>query len=145
MDDQQNIIAKPQNRLRQDINAAKLICGETLKKIDSQIQFAAEVVDLRITIANRDIFKMENLKGLIRPERGTQAQDGNVFLDMLSAVDDKGIVFYRAAKPKIMGDSILWTPVVKNCIEKKSTQVSTEIIPLMIFSVKTRILTCGSR
>ncbi|MGZ6223553.1 MAG: cache domain-containing protein, partial [Syntrophales bacterium] len=123
-------IDEVQNRVRQDINTAKLIYSETLEKITSQIQFAAEAVDLHITIAKHDISKMENLRGLIRHERGTQAQDSDVFLDMLSVVDAQGRVIYRAANPKIRGDSMLWMPVVANCIEKKSTQASTELMPI---------------
>jgi two-component system NtrC family sensor kinase len=123
-------IDEVQNRVRQDINTAKLIYRETLEKITSQIQFTAEAVDLHIAIANHDISKMENLRGLIRHRRGTQAEDGDVFLDMLLVVDAKGRVLYRAANAKIRGDSMLWTSVVKNCIEKKSTQASTELMPI---------------
>ena len=123
-------IDEVQNRVRQDINTAKLIYSQTLEKITSQIQFAAEAVDLHTTIANNDISKMENLRGLIRHERENRAQDGDVFLDMLLVVDAKGRVLYRAANPKIRGDSMLWTPVVKNCIEKRSTQASTELMPI---------------
>ncbi len=123
-------IGEVQNRVRQDINTAKLIYRETLEKITSQIQFAAEAVDLHVTIKSHDITKMENLKGLIRHVRGTQTQDGDVFLDMLLVVDAEGRVLYRASNPKIRGDSMLWSPVVKNCIEKKSTQAFTELMPI---------------
>jgi two-component system NtrC family sensor kinase len=123
-------IGEVQNRVRQDINTAKLIYRETLEKITSQIQFAAEAVDLHVTIKSHDITKMENLKGLIRHVRGTQTQDGDVFLDMLLVVDAEGRVLYRASNPKIRGDSMLWSPVVKNCIENKSTQAFTELMPI---------------
>ncbi len=123
-------IDEVQNRVRQDINTAKLIYGESLEKITSQIQFASEAVDLHTTIARRDIVKMDNLKTLIRHEHGAQIQDGEVFLDMLSVVDAKGRVLYRVANPKIRGDSMLWTPIVKNCLEKKTTQASTELMPV---------------
>jgi two-component system NtrC family sensor kinase len=123
-------IDEVQNRVRQDINTAKLLYSQTLEKITSQIKFAAEAVDLHITIANHDISKMENLRGLIRHERDSQAQNGDVFLDMLLVVDAKGRVLYRAANPGVRGDSMLWTAVVQNCIEKKSTQASTELMPM---------------
>ena len=123
-------IDEVQNRVRQDINTAKLIYRETLEKITSQVQFASEAVDLHATITHHDIAKMENLRGLIRHEHGTQTQDGAVFLDMLSVIDAKGHVLYRAANPKIRGDSMLWEPVVKDCIEKRATQASTELIPI---------------
>ena len=118
-------IDEVQNRVRQDINTAKLIYNQTLEKIVSQIQFAAEAVDLHVTIPSRDLPKMENLRGLIR---NRQTQDNDVFLDMLSVVDARGNVIYRAANPKVRGDSMLWAQVVSLCLERKTPQSSTELI-----------------
>ncbi len=123
-------IDEVQNRVRQDINTAKLIYNQTLEKITSQIQFAAEGADLHMSIPNRDLSNMVNLKGLIRHEHGTQAQDKDMFLDMLSVVDARGYVVYRAANPRIKGDNMLWAPVVKMCLEKKSPQSSTELMSI---------------
>jgi len=123
-------IDEVQNRVRQDINTAKLIYNQTLEKIASQIQFAAEVVDLHVTIPNHDFAKIENLKGLIRNEHRAQAQDNEVFLDMITVVDTRGNVLYRAANPAAKGDSMLWSPVIKTCLEKKSAQSSTELISI---------------
>jgi two-component system NtrC family sensor kinase len=121
-------IDEVQNRVRQDINTAKLIYNQTLEKITSQIQFAAEGADLHVAIPNRDLSKMVSLKGLIRHEHGTQTQDNDMFLDMLSVVDARGRVVYRAANPGVKGDSMLWAPVVKMCLGKKSPQSSTELM-----------------
>jgi two-component system NtrC family sensor kinase len=73
---------------------------------------------------------MINLKGLIRHEHGTQTQDNDMFLDMLSVVDARGHVVYRAANPGVKGDSMLWALVVKMCLEKKSPQSSTELMSI---------------
>jgi len=123
-------IDEVQNRVRQDINTAKLIYNQTLEKIASQIQFAAEVVDLHVTIPNHDFAKIENLKGLIRNEHRAQAQDNEVFLDLITVVDTRGNVLYRAANPLVKGDNMLWSPVIKTCLEKKSPQSSTELISI---------------
>jgi len=123
-------IDEVQNRVRQDINTAKLIYNQTLEKIASQIIFTAEGVDLHVTIASRDYIKMENLRSLIRYEQEAQPQNDTISLDMITVVDALGNVLYRAGNPDIKGDSMLWLPIVKNCLEKKSLQLSTELMSI---------------
>ncbi|MCX5846080.1 MAG: cache domain-containing protein [Deltaproteobacteria bacterium] len=121
-------IDEVQNRVRQDINTAKLIYNQTLEKIASHILFTAERSDLQVIMAGRDYSKMENLRGLIRHEHKRETQDDDIYLDMITVVDARGNVLYRAANPDIRGDSMLWSPVIKNCLEKKSPQFSTELM-----------------
>jgi two-component system NtrC family sensor kinase len=123
-------IDEVQNRVRQDINTAKLIYNQTLERIASQIQFAAEGADLNVAMPHRDFSKMENLKALIRHGNGNKTQGDSIFLDMLSVVDTRGHVVYRAANPKVRGDSMLWAQVVKICLERKIPQSSTELISI---------------
>ena len=49
---------------------------------------------------------------------------------MITVVDARGNVLYRAGNPEIKGDSMLWLPIVKNCLEKKSLQLSTELMSI---------------
>ena len=121
-------IDEVQNRVRQDINTAKLIYNQTLEKIASHILFTAERSDLQVIMASRDYSKMENLRGLIRHEHKRETQDDDIYLDMITVVDARGNVLYRAANPDIRGDSMLWSPVIKNCLENKSPQFSTELM-----------------
>jgi two-component system NtrC family sensor kinase len=123
-------IDEVQNRVRQDINTAKLIYNQTLEKIASQIILTAEGSDLYVTIANRDYAKMESLRSLIRYEHEAEPQNDTISLDMITVVDVRGNVLYRAANPEVRGDSMLWSPVVKDCLEKKSLQLSTELVPM---------------
>ena len=51
-------IAEVQNRVRLDINTAKLIYNNSLEKITSLIQFTAEGSDLRELINRHDISRM---------------------------------------------------------------------------------------
>ena len=121
-------IDEVQNRVRQDINTAKLIYNQTLEKIASHILFTAERSDLQVIMASRDYSKMENLRSLIRHEHKRETQDDDIYLDMITVVDARGNVLYRAANQDIRGDSMLWSPVIKNCLEKKSAQFSTELM-----------------
>jgi two-component system NtrC family sensor kinase len=121
-------IDEVQNRVRQDINTAKLIYNQTLEKIASHILFTAERSDLQVIMASRDYSKMENLRSLIRHEHKRETQDDDIYLDMITVVDARGNVLYRAANQESRGDSMLWSPVIKNCLEKKSAQFSTELM-----------------
>lgn len=123
-------IDEVQNRVRQDINTAKLIYNQTLEKIASEIIFTAEGSDLDVTIASRNYSKMDNLRSLIRHEQGTQTQSDTISLDMITVVDARGNVLYRAANPEVRGDNMLWSSVVKKSIEKKSPQLSTELMSI---------------
>lgn len=124
----QSTIGEVQNRVRQDINTAKLIYNQTQEKIVYLIQFSAEESDVHQAITTHDLSKMDSLRSLIRHKQGTQTQDDNIYLDMLSVVDTSGNVLYRAGNPDARGDNVLWDPVIKNCIEKKLPQSSTELI-----------------
>ncbi|OGP89147.1 MAG: hypothetical protein A2031_02445, partial [Deltaproteobacteria bacterium RBG_19FT_COMBO_43_11] len=123
-------IAEVQNRVRLDINTAKLIYNSKLDKVISLIQFAAEGSDLQELIDGDDIAGMAYLKGLIRRGTGTQHGNDNAILDMLTVVDTGGKVLYRAANPAVDGDNLLKDPLVKKCIEKKIPLSSTELMSI---------------
>jgi two-component system NtrC family sensor kinase len=119
-----------QNRVRQDINTAKLIYNYTLERMASLIQFSAEGSDLYEALGDGKKQRLENLNGLIRHVQVIQTSGEHPFLDMLSVVDMNGKVLYRAANPKINGDDMLWDPVVRKCIETRAPQASTELVPI---------------
>jgi two-component system NtrC family sensor kinase len=123
-------IDEVQNRVRQDINTAKLIYNHTLERIASLIQFAAEGSDLYEALGDGNKQGLEHLNGLIRHVQVIQTSGEHPFLDMLSIVDMNGRVLYRAANSKINGDDMLWDPVVRKCIETGAQQASTELIPI---------------
>ena len=119
-----------QNRVRQDINTAKLIYNQTLERMVSRIQFSVEGSDLYEALGDGKKQRLEKLNGLIRHVQMIQTSGEHPLLDMLSIVDMNGKVLYRAANPKINGDDMLWDPVVRKCIETRVPQASTELIPI---------------
>ena len=123
-------IAEVQNRVRLDINTARMIYNHSLEKTASLIQFTAEGYDLRALIKKQDIAGMSYMKALIRSEAATQPGNGHVFLDMLTLVDAGGKVLYRASNPAIRGDDLFSDPIVRNCIEKKIALASTELMSI---------------
>ena len=123
-------IAEVQNRVRMDINTAKLIYNNSLEKITSLIQFTAEGSDLRELINRHDISSMAYMKALIRSGTATQFGNDHITLDMLTLVDAGGKVLYRASNPAISGDNLLKDPIVRDCIEKKIPLSSTELMSI---------------
>jgi two-component system, NtrC family, sensor kinase len=121
-------IAEVQNRVRMDINTAKVIYNNKLEQIKSTTQFTAEASDLQDLISRHAIHNMPYMKGQIRKNPGLNSYDGHVILDTLTLVDNRGTVLYRAANPSVKGDNILHDSIVRKCIEKKIPVTSTELI-----------------
>lgn len=126
----QSTIDEVKNRVRQDINTAKLIYNQTLEKIATRILFTAESSDLQTIMVNHNYSKMNILQGLIRHEQKIPIQSDEIFLDMITVIDARGNVLYRAANPGVRGDNMLWLPVVKKCLENKSPKLSTELLAI---------------
>ena len=125
-----NTIAEVQNRVRLDINTAKLIYNNSLENITSLIQFTAEGAGLSELIKRHDISGMAYMKALIRSGTATQHGNDHIILDMLTLVDAEGKVLYRASNPAISGDSLLTDPVVENCIRGKVPLSTTELMSI---------------
>ena len=123
-------INEVENRVRQDINTAKLIYNNKMDKIMYLIQFTAEGSDLRKLITTNNVRGMAYLKRLIRQELDVQQRNEHVFLDMLTVVDGTGKVLYRVPNPSVFGDTLLNDSVVKNCISAKVPLSSTELMPI---------------
>jgi len=123
-------IDEVQNRVRQDINTAKLIYSDTLERIVSQIQFSAESADLSEAVRDKNIEKLKSLRGLIRHVQVIQSSEGRPFLDILSIVDADGKVLFRAGNPELSGDDMLWDPLIRKCIETRLPLSSTELVPI---------------
>lgn len=119
-----------QNRVRQDIHTATLIYNSTLERIASLIRFHAEGSDLHEDLTSGKFRKMEGLNSLLRHVPIAEGTGDHLYLDTLSVVDMRGTVLYRTTNPGLKGDSMLWDPLVRKCIESRAPQSSTELIPL---------------
>jgi two-component system, NtrC family, sensor kinase len=120
------MLAEIQNRVRQDINTARLIYDYHLDNIRYLLIMSAEEAVLADAIQKKDLRKMEHLQNLVR--RVPICQKVGHFVNMLSVVDAGGNVLYRATNPGVRGDNVLWDPVIRKCIQTKAPQVSTELM-----------------
>jgi two-component system NtrC family sensor kinase len=121
-------IAEVQNRVRMDINTAKLIYNNKLEQIKSVTQFTAETSDLPDLISRRQLHSLSYMEEQIRKKHRAALSNGHGNLDMLTLVDSRGTVLYRAANPELKGDSLLHDSIVRKCMEKKIPVTSTELI-----------------
>ena len=125
-----NTIAEVQNRVHQDINTAKLIFNNKIEQIKSTTEFAAEASDLQNLIVRHDMYGIGYMNGQIRKKVEHNSHGGHAILDMLTLVDARGVVLYRAANPTEKGDSLLDDSLVRKCIEKKKPITSTELMSI---------------
>ncbi len=125
-----NTMDEAQRRVQQDINTAKLIFDNTRERLAFQIRCMALRSELGDAIASGDMRTLEELRGIMCTEPEVKSGRGTegMCLDMLFLVDSEGTVLYRATNPAARGDRILWDPILRECLNKKAPQSSTELI-----------------
>ncbi len=123
-------VDEAQNKVSENINTARLIYNYNLERLAAQIQFIVVTSHLHRAIVTKDIRAMENLRRVIRFGYVPEMSGRQPYLDMLTVADAAGTVIYRTANPEASGDSLLWDPVVKRCIEKRSPQSATQLLSL---------------
>ncbi|MGC9323691.1 MAG: cache domain-containing protein [Desulfomonilia bacterium] len=120
-------IDEVQRKVQQDINTAKLVYKHSLERLEYQLQFIALRSPIQEAILSNNLEPLEDLRVLIRT--GTYRSPDHMSLDMLTLVDTRGKVIYRAANPNAKGDVILWDSVVRKCLGEKRPFSSAIIMP----------------
>ena len=85
-------IAEVQNRVRMDINTAKLIYNNKLQEINCLVHFTSKRCDLQELIRKNNTAGLAYFKRLIRKKPGSQLDDDETTLDMLTIMDARGNV-----------------------------------------------------
>ncbi|HPC47244.1 MAG TPA: hypothetical protein PLW83_04305, partial [Deltaproteobacteria bacterium] len=116
-----------QRKVQQDINTAKLVYRHSLERLEYQLQFIAVRSPVHEAITTGNLEVLEDLRALIRT--GTVPSNGHMAVDMLTLVDTRGRVIYRAANPEAKGDIILWDSVVKRCLAERKPVSSAIVMP----------------
>lgn len=122
------MLAEIQNRVRQDMKTARLIFDSRLDNIKYLLIMSAEESALAEAVQRRDLRRNERLRNLIQRVPAYRKVDRLV--NMLSVTDAEGNVLYRPTNPGSLGDNVLWDPVIRKCIETKTPQASTELMPV---------------
>ena len=124
----QIMLSEVQNRVRQDLNTARLIYDSRLDNIRYLLIMSAEEAALADAIQKKDLRTMERFKNLLR--RVPACQKVGHIVNMLSITDAEGNVLYRATNSGVRGDNVLWDPVIRKCIQTKAPQASTELMSI---------------
>jgi len=127
-----------QRKVQQDINTAKLVYRHNLERLEYQLQFIALRSPIHQAILSGNLQPLEDLRVLIRS--GTYQSPEHMSLDMLTLVDPRGKVIYRAANPDAKGDVILWDSVVRRCLEEKKPESSAIIMPYDVIIAQNPLL-----
>ena len=119
-----------QRKVQQDINTAKLIYEYNMERLAFQVRCVALRSPLGEVISSGEVSALKDLRKLIRRGTGTQDDEGTdcICLDMLSLVDAKGTILFRASNPAVKGDNVLWDPIIRECLDKRVPLSSTELI-----------------
>jgi len=123
-----NMIDEVQRKVEQDINSAALIYGYSMERLETRLECLSHGFTFhRPRTSDREAV-LEEFAGMLRGEHETWRLYAG--LDMLTLVDAEGRVIYRALNPKASGDTLLWDPVVGQCISGKTPRSSTILMPV---------------
>jgi len=123
-----NTIGEVQQRVQQDLNAARFIYDYNLTRLASEVRFAAQGFSLDEALADGKIDTDEALRGLVQYIYAPKGSDRLIRLDMLTVVNVRGKALYRVFNPSAEGDSIISQSIVERCLRERTAHASTEIM-----------------
>lgn len=114
------IIKQAQDKVRVDLNSAREIYQENLRKVKDVIRLTAGRLFLRGSLVSGDIDLMKVELKKVREQES---------LDVLTIVDKNGRVIFRSSNSGVSSDSQLNDEIVRRALLNKGVIASTEIIP----------------
>jgi len=125
-------IGEVQRKVQEDINTAQLIYNQRLYGLAVQLKFIALKPSVKRAILKKDFESLKELSRFIRKpiSAGSDYEEGEEGMDMLSIIDKNGYVMYRVANTEEKGDSMLWDPIVRECLQQKMPKAGTELMPI---------------
>jgi len=123
-----NTIGEVQRKVEDNLNVASLIYNNSLEGLSSQLQSVSVRTSLHNAIYSKKLAEMGDLTRLVR--RRLDLSHDHLGMDMLSIVDAGGRVLYRVSNPGLKGDSVLWAPIVKRCLDERTPVFSTELMTM---------------
>lgn len=115
-----HVYGQAQSKINSDLESAKEIYASALDRLKDTLRIHATRMILYRALSTGDTAELGPELERIRAEEG---------LDVLTLVDDRGIVVFRAANPGLTGDSLEGDPTVQEVLARKSPVASTEVVP----------------
>ena len=110
-----------ENRVRQDLNAAREFYNQRLSTMDDALQYTALGERFSQAVATGDIAYLTPRLDLVSRSAG---------LDLLTVTDPFGRVIYRAHRPDYAGDSLEDDPLVRSIVAHGKVLSGTMLVPL---------------
>jgi two-component system NtrC family sensor kinase len=114
------ILTEAQEKVRHDLNAARVIYSNKLAHIDDVVHLTANRFFIKDAYSSGDILSLKN--ELIRLKNEEK-------LDILTITDKEGTVLLRASNPSVSGDNQFNDALVHQVILYKNPVMSTMIVP----------------
>jgi two-component system, NtrC family, sensor kinase len=114
--------------IKQNISTARLIYDYHLEKLTTQLQILSLKCPLQAAFSSHDVELHEVLGALLKNRIRTSENLSG--LDMLTVTDISGKVLYSASNPGAYGNSLIWDPVVKRCLDNKNAVSGTILMSL---------------
>jgi two-component system, NtrC family, sensor kinase len=125
------ITSEAQERVRNDLNTARMIYTDSLSNIQDKAEFTA----VRTFLA--DILNGDVNQTYVDELRDFKVKEG---LDILTITDDKGIVVLRINNPEVSGDDQSRQELVSAVLRTKQPVSQTVIIPAKQLSMESQAL-----
>ena len=113
--------------IKQNISTARLIYEYQLGKLATQLQILSLKYPLQKAFMGGDADLHSVLGTMLK--NGIRTSEDMPGLDMLSVTDTSGKVLYSASNPGIYGNSLLWDPVAKRCLDNSNPVSGTILMP----------------
>jgi two-component system NtrC family sensor kinase len=114
-----HIIHEVQERVKQDLNAARYVYASRVRDIDRSIRWAS------IRHVLKDVIKKKNASPVHREFVDLMVGEK---LDFVTLLDRNGTVVFRFHHPTVSGDSLLRDPFVRMALDRKGGS-GTQVIP----------------
>ena len=114
------VIRQAQDKVRVDLNTAREIYQENLRKIEDLVRLTATRFFIEQSLETGDVALMDVELEKIRNMEG---------LDVLTITDRHGVVVFRSRNPSMYGDDQSGNPIVESVLTQKQEITSTVIIP----------------
>ena len=114
------IIRQAQDKVRVDLNSAREIYQQRLRKVEDVVRLTANRFFLEQSLESRDAGLLKDNMEAIRLREG---------LDVLTITDVNGKIFFRTRNPEIAGDDQTICEIIRRAVTEKRVISSTVIFP----------------
>jgi two-component system NtrC family sensor kinase len=115
----EGIVRQAQEKVRLDLNSARVIYNHKLKDIEDVVSFTSIRGSIKNALSQENLEILNQSLGEVREKAG---------LDILTIADGTGRVVFRSSNPKTYGDSQTDDELISRALSEKKIIASTQIV-----------------